>query len=216
MIRKAEKADVLRMAEIFTQDLKETYQGILPEAYLSDLKISEAVKTWQSYLDKERHGCFAAEVDGNLVGFAGYREDEEDASCLVLAALYVETTYQGKGIGKSLIQRVWEYAKSQGYQKVAVCVVEKNQRTRQIYEHMGGTFLERNHLFFWHISSELPQLYMGYEAVAVHSGVHFRKVYQSCCRSFEQPDFLSSAVIFCSGRKGFLWNKNTLWVSEHG
>lgn len=148
MIRKAEKADVLRMAEIFTQDLKETYQGILPEAYLSDLKISEAVKTWQSYLDKERHGCFAAEVDGNLVGFVGYREDEEDASCLVLAALYVEITYQGKGIGKSLIQRVWEYAKSQGYQRVAVCVVEKNQRTRQIYEHMGGRFWKETTYFF--------------------------------------------------------------------
>lgn len=77
---------------------------------------------------------FVAEVDGDVVAMAvhGPHEDEH-----VLWKLYVLPERQGGGVGRRLLQAVLRRASELGHTRLAVPVVEGNDRALRFYERHG-------------------------------------------------------------------------------
>ena len=51
-----------------------------------------------------------AELDGRVAGVAGCKPDPEHEGWLNLGSLYVDGACQGRGVGRTLIQTVWDRA----------------------------------------------------------------------------------------------------------
>ena len=84
---------------------------------------------------------------GGLLRFALFpliaqrgREDE-----VLVAALAVHSSMRGKGIGTRLLCAVFDYARANGYSKVALEVVDTNPDARRLYERMGFVATETHH-----------------------------------------------------------------------
>ena len=51
--------------------------------------------------------------------------------------LAVAPEYEGMGLGRALLDHVEEWAARQGYRQVTLNVFARNERARQVYEHLG-------------------------------------------------------------------------------
>jgi GNAT superfamily N-acetyltransferase len=60
---------------------------------------------------------FLVKVDDQIIGAAGLRRIENDLTCEV-KRMYIRPGFQGKGIGKALLQALIEKAESLGYQLI--------------------------------------------------------------------------------------------------
>ena len=77
---------------------------------------------------------FVAEVGGHVVAMAvhGLHEDEQ-----VLWKLYVLPEWQGGGVGRRLLEAVVDRARELGHTRLAVPVVDGNDRAMHFYERHG-------------------------------------------------------------------------------
>ena len=78
----------------------------------------------------------------------GIKEDEERKRCTMLSSLYVAKDAQGRGIGKRLIEEVFQEARMRGSEFVSVSVVMKNERAKNIYEGLGAKY-EKSHIYYF-------------------------------------------------------------------
>lgn len=81
-----------------------------------------------------------AEVDGAIIGMAGYGTHDDD---LVLWKLYVLPEHHGRGIGHRLLETVLARAEELGYRRLVVSVVDGNDRAMQFYERHGFREIDR-------------------------------------------------------------------------
>ena len=68
MVRRGETGDISKMAEIYCQDIKETYKSILPKDYLEHVTIEESKKIWLNFMEKKGHLCLLWE-EYDILGF---------------------------------------------------------------------------------------------------------------------------------------------------
>lgn len=86
---------------------------------------------WQRMLSLEPRGCFAAELDGRIVG---------TTICVAfgpvawLAMVLVEETHRGKGLGRRLVQAGLDYADAAGAKTVRL---DATPLGRPVYERLG-------------------------------------------------------------------------------
>ncbi len=52
MIRKANDSDIELIANLYIENWKTTYKGLLPNKFLNSLKVSDGIQKWQEYLVK--------------------------------------------------------------------------------------------------------------------------------------------------------------------
>lgn len=78
-------------------------------------------------VDHDRRQAFAAEVDGEIVGVARYdrfRDDPDRAE----VAVVVEDAWQGRGVGKVLLNALAKDAKGHGVKVLTATVLGENRR----------------------------------------------------------------------------------------
>lgn len=149
MVRRGETSDISKMAEIYCQAMKEAYKDILPKDYLEHVTIEEAKNIWKNFIEKRGNLCLLWE-EYDILGFAGIKEDEEKKRCTMLSSLYVAKDVQGRGIGRRLIEEVFQEARKRGSEFVSVSVVMKNERAKNIYEGLGAKY-EKSHIYHFGI-----------------------------------------------------------------
>ena len=101
--------------------------------------------TWQRFFDpKEPVFALVAESDGRLVGLTHYlfhRSTTRIELTCYLQDLFTVQTERGKGVGRALIQAVYEQARSEGIKRVYWQTHETNAAGRMLYDkvakHMG-------------------------------------------------------------------------------
>jgi GNAT superfamily N-acetyltransferase len=101
--------------------------------------------SWQRFLDPaEPMHALVAEVDGELLGLAHYlfhRSTTAVNLTCYLQDLFTSEAARGKGIGRALINQVYEHAKSAGSARVYWLTHETNKQAMQLYdkvaEHSG-------------------------------------------------------------------------------
>lgn len=126
LIRKAEKRDLSRVAEIFVFNNRINYFPIFKDAVYS-FGTLQVVSAIDNYFGKEETfgNLFVVEDDGIIKGFIEIRKTE-------IVKLYVEPLFQSCGTGGELI----EFA-LQNFQADFLWALEKNTRAISFYRRHG-------------------------------------------------------------------------------
>ncbi|MBX3539604.1 MAG: GNAT family N-acetyltransferase [Chelatococcus sp.] len=147
VVRPAVVPDVEGIATVHVQAWHETYTGLIPEAVLSALSISDRAARWRAILGRTQQdktaAAFVAECGGQIVGFAS--GDPQRTSSLrelgftgEIGAIYVLRAHQRAGIGHALMASVAGALRSQGHEGLSLWVLSSNLPARGFYESLGG------------------------------------------------------------------------------
>lgn len=125
-IRKAEKSDLSRIAEIFVFNNRINYFPIFKDSGYSFGTLQVITAADNYFGNKETFGnLFVAEDDGIIKGFIEIRKTE-------IVKLYVEPLFQNCGTGSALV----EFA-VQNFQADFLWALEKNARAISFYSRHG-------------------------------------------------------------------------------
>ncbi|WP_150307821.1 GNAT family N-acetyltransferase [Planctomonas psychrotolerans] len=104
VIRRPRPEDAPKLGAVHVASWRETYEGILSDAFLAGMSVNERVGMWQDVIGRPNRS-FLAEVDGRIVGFALAGESREDEAPreTQLHAMYLLSDYYGTGIGVALL-----------------------------------------------------------------------------------------------------------------
>lgn len=146
VVREATPADASAIAAIRVAGWRTAYAGLIEQAVLDALDpVAEAVRRRDEWA--ARPPPVVAEVDGRVVGFVltgAYRAaieqpahwpHEPDAG--EVAALYVDPTRQGSGVGRALMTRALADLRAAGHPVARLWVLTGNDRARRFYAAAG-------------------------------------------------------------------------------
>lgn len=141
LILPAGPADAEALARVHVRSWRETYRGLLPDAYLA--RMSEATFTRRFRRALTYPGpnevTLAAAAREDLLGYVqGGPSRAGVAGEAEIATLYVLRAAQGLGAGRRLMVGAARALAAQGARSLAVSVLRDNIRARGFYEHLGG------------------------------------------------------------------------------
>jgi GNAT superfamily N-acetyltransferase len=148
-LRAAAPADSGPIAALHAESWRNTYRGILADAYLDGPIGEERLRLWQARLgaragdrpqrEAERTYVGLAECGGDLAGFACVLLDEEPTWGACLDNLHVRRELQGQGIGRQLLARAvqWVMAEEPGW-PLHLWLYEANAGARRFYDALGS------------------------------------------------------------------------------
>lgn len=85
---------------------------------------------------------YVAELNGVIIGGAGlYPSDGLPADTAELVKMYLLPEARGLGLGKLLIEKVLQFAKETGYQKVYIETMPELKKAMKVYEKFGFRYL---------------------------------------------------------------------------
>ena len=136
IIRAAIPADIQGIARVHVESWRETYAGIVPQAYLDGLTPESREAQWQRTLEVG-NPVFVLQIADQIVGFVSCGATRNEGYDGEVYALYLLKSQHGQGFGKALFQAALEALRSQGKRNVIVWVLADNP-TRTFYQRMGG------------------------------------------------------------------------------
>ena len=139
--QEATLADAEAIAQLHAQSWQQHYRGIMHDEYLNGAVHEDRQTIWAERLrcpSVTQHIVLAVN-QSELCGFACTYAQHDPQWGALLDNLHVSSTWQGKGIGRSLLQQsarwVSEQAVSEG---LYLWVFEKNTAARAFYDQQGG------------------------------------------------------------------------------
>ncbi|MEG0307264.1 MAG: GNAT family N-acetyltransferase [Clostridium sp.] len=147
-IREANGDDVRQIAKVHVDTWRSTYKSILPKEYIASKNYREQEIKWNKRLfnnDNTSEFMFVAEnCDGKIVGFASAdTKIGEDTKVngrdfdSILYTLYVDGSYQQKGMGAMLVKTIISALKKLGAENMILWAFKDNKACG-FYEHLGG------------------------------------------------------------------------------
>ena len=137
-IRLAIEKDINHIAELYIQNHKSTYKGLLSDEYLDGLTLSYSRIKWEKYINEESNKIWVAYKDSEFLGFIAGMDDIELEHTLYLDSLQITEKARGNGIGTALIKIIGQYALDNHYEKMSVCIVKGNNIAGSLYRKLGA------------------------------------------------------------------------------
>lgn len=144
-IRQANMGDIEGIAKVHVDSWRTTYAEIIPIDVLNGLTYEARQDLWRkNLLQADNYVLVAEDANGQIIGFAdtSKRVSNEEENTTDLTSIYLLKNVQGQGVGKLLLQRLFEYYEQQEYSKVYVDVLADN-KTKSFYEYYGAKFVKR-------------------------------------------------------------------------
>lgn len=138
----------LKIKKLSPKEFQEN-RSLLVDIYFSAYKAMpiyaydrrKSVKNYLNWLYKENpEGFFVAVMGEEIVGFIACHSDWEDyreGRVCEIHEFVVKKEFQGKGIGRKLLDKATEYALSTGHKKVTLWVGERNEKAINMYKKAG-------------------------------------------------------------------------------
>lgn len=129
-------AEIEGKAYVHWKAWQEAYQGLIDPAYLERLTLDKCVKAAFQWTEN----ILVAKENDRVIGFVGYgacREKDLPEAGEVFA-LYILSEYYGKKAGYALMQAA--LGRLSEYRRVAVWVLQGNERAARFYEKCGFRF----------------------------------------------------------------------------
>lgn len=134
-IRQATVDDAEAIANVHVSAWQETYRGIIPDDYLNQLSTEKRTAAWRELLVG---GLVFVAVDAKgLIGFAHGKQNQSESTEGELSAIYLLRSYQGRGIGRALVNRVVRQLEEHGVTSLIIAVLADNPACH-FYERLGG------------------------------------------------------------------------------
>lgn len=143
-IREARMEDAQAIAVVHVNSWKETYAGIISQAYLSQLSYMERTALWKKIIASGAKVFVAENQDGEIVGFGNGGKERSGAYPSYqgeVYALYLLKAYQRQGIGKEIVKRIVAYLHTQHLQGMLIWVLADNPSVG-FYKIIGGKKLD--------------------------------------------------------------------------
>ncbi len=144
IIRRAAHADIPGLARVHRETWQATYRGIIPDEYLDSLTLEKSIGFWERiFSNTERPGAEFVALDAEeLIGFiSGGPARNLPGLEGEIYALYLLPDFHGRGIGRSLMEQMVTWLRSNGLHTYGVWVLTDNP-TRTFYSHLGGQLCE--------------------------------------------------------------------------
>ncbi len=138
IIRSAQKEDIEAIATLYVQNHRETYKGILPDAYFSVLTVDLAMKKRLNYMNDPSKKLWVSYEDNEFLGFSAGMPDNDLPETWYLDSLHITKAARGKGIGTKLILTNVHHASEHGFSRMSICIIRGNDTARKLYEKLGA------------------------------------------------------------------------------
>ena len=139
-IREATIHDAKGIAKVHVDSWRTTYKGIIPDDFLNNLSYEQRTELWIHNIERKDNFLLVAEnTKGEIIGFADFwkRDTNTIPNSSDLTSIYLLEEYQGKGMGRKSLERLFLKIKQLGYQSIFVEVLAEN-KTRYFYEYYGA------------------------------------------------------------------------------
>lgn len=134
--------DAAAVARVHVEAWRQTYAGILPEAYLHGLSVAMQARRWRRRLMRDGEFTLIAE---SAEGVSAYCSGDWSQSVGQaggegeIHTLYVLRKTQGQGLGRALMTAAARVLAARGANTLVIWVLRDNAPARAFYERMGGT-----------------------------------------------------------------------------
>lgn len=134
MIRKAEKKDSSRLAEILIFAKRKAYRKIFcdDDGSFNQLQVLPLALLYQDS-NNALDGMYVYD-DGIVKGLIHWKIEKDEVNLL---ELYVEPFFQHEGIGNSLMKYFLQTMREEKIEKATLWVLEENKEARALYEKYG-------------------------------------------------------------------------------
>lgn len=134
--------DAAALGHVHVKSWRETYPGLLPQAYLAAMRPQVHARRFYRDLIHARPGevVLLAEGAEGSVGYAAgaLLTAQSRAADAEVHTLYVLREAQGSGLGRALLGASARVFQAQGAKSLMLFVLSGNRRARNFYEHLGG------------------------------------------------------------------------------
>jgi ribosomal protein S18 acetylase RimI-like enzyme len=138
-ISPAGPGDAGDLARVHVQAWRETYPGLLPQAYLDALSVPRHARLWRRRLMSTGEVTLAAEGENGLVGYCSGGDARGRIEGLAeITTLYLLRQAQGSGVGRRLLTDTARVLAARGAVSLVIWVLRDNAKARGFYEHLGG------------------------------------------------------------------------------
>jgi GNAT superfamily N-acetyltransferase len=145
LIRPAVPADAAAIAQLRIDVWRTTYRGIMPDAYLDAMSLSDSAAFWERILSSGSPAAsvYVASDAGRIIGFAAAnrREPPKLGFDAELSAIYLAADRKRQGIGRRLVAAVAAAQRERGATGMITWIIAKNQDARAFYERLGAELL---------------------------------------------------------------------------
>ena len=103
------------------------------------LSIQQTLQNINSVLNSNDHTAFVAIIENKIAGWIGAAQAimiEVMPHCEI-NGLVIDENYRGKGVGKLLVEKVKQWAKEKGNDKLSLRCNVKRVEAHLFYEHLG-------------------------------------------------------------------------------
>lgn len=139
--REARRSDAERIAQLHAQSWRQTYRGMMSDAFLDGDVVSNRLQVWRERLahDQAAQFVFLAEDAAGLAGFICAFGDEDARWGSYIENLHVAIDRKRMGIGSALMQAAAAWLRQRHPQAgVYLWVMEANAPARRFYERLGA------------------------------------------------------------------------------
>jgi len=139
-------SDAADLAHVHVTAWRETYPGLLPQAYLDRMSVDAHARRFGQRLQRPAANqvVLAAEARAGLVGYCeGHAWTSPFGGEAEINTLYVLRDAQGEGVGRRLLQDASRVLQAAGARGLIIWVLAGNARARGFYERMGGVAAAR-------------------------------------------------------------------------
>lgn len=146
-IREALPQDAGKISEIYAASWKHAYRGLIPQAYLDNLRNDYWSAAFLEWIEGEKISVSLVCVENRPVGAVAYgksRWNEEEAMGEIIS-IYIHPDWVSKGYGTKLIRHALARLKKQGYRQCCLWAIQDNLPARRFYEKNGFHCDQREH-----------------------------------------------------------------------
>ncbi|KGK85878.1 GCN5 family acetyltransferase [Desulfosporosinus sp. HMP52] len=135
-IRKATLHDVKHISRIHALSWKSAYKGIIPQAYLDDLKEDFWVSALENWIKDDVLTAQIIFENDRTIGCVAYGKSRDKSlpDWGEIVSIYLLPEYFGKGCGNKLLETALLDLKQSDYQNIYLWVLKENLRARHFYE----------------------------------------------------------------------------------
>ena len=134
-------ADAEALAQAHVTSWRETYRGLLPDAYLARMSVEAHARrfAWSLLKPGPDDVTLAAADRHGIVGYAqGGPSRRRAPGEAEVATLYLVRSAQGRGLGRRLLGDTSRALALRGARSMVISVLRDNTAARAFYEHLGG------------------------------------------------------------------------------
>ncbi len=153
MIRPARASDAAGIARVYVDTWRDTYAGLIPVPALVGLSQRRLAQIWAEELARPASGqvvVIANDVASGIVGFGSCGRMRGDTLPYKgeVFTLYVLPDFQGDGIGRRMLGRLFATLSARGMNSAVIWVLAANP-ARFFYQTMGGKLTAVREQRFW-------------------------------------------------------------------